>query len=96
MAQKREWNVTRALALLSVLLVISSYETELAGGGEFNSRTKELEIITLGRGLGDCGSLVRYRFVEKRPVPIEARMMSCSGRGRRTTNPYRWPRVRKL
>jgi hypothetical protein len=76
--------------------VINGYETELAGERNFNSRTKELEIITKGRGIGDCGSLFRYRFVGGRPVPVEARVMACSNKANPITDPHKWPRVRKL
>ena len=59
--------------------VTRSEGTDLAGLDDFNDKTKELSIYYKGRGIGDCGSQVRYAFpVTGAPKVVEARAKGCS------------------
>lgn len=70
-----------------------SFEEEIAGFPAFNAATRQLEIISKYRGPGDCGSLIRYRFVNDSPVVAEAREQNCDDAGKQDEiNPRRWPR----
>jgi len=66
----------------------------------FVPRTGELTVFTKARGLGDCGSYVRYAFPAtgpKRVQVVEARVKGCSDRPPQETviTPDTWPLVKK-
>ena len=74
--------------------VTSAYETEIAGLPTFNRRTTQLQIYSKSRGIGDCGSLVTYKFVGERPVVVEARVQACyQDEARWVVDPQRWQKV---
>lgn len=78
--------------------VTSSYETDVSGFSEFDRKNKELKVFSKARGIGDCGSVVIYRFFNGRPVPREARAQACYDAPSkiRSIDPDHWPRVKKL
>ena len=76
--------------------VTSAYETEIAGSPTFNRRTTQLQIYSKSRGIGDCGSLVSYKFMGEWPVVVEARAQPCyQDEARRVVDPQRWQKVSK-
>jgi hypothetical protein len=67
---------------------------EVLGDSTFDRRRKELSIFTKTRGIGDCGSLLKYRFLRGRSKLVEARMQACYDDDRpRATDPRKWARV---
>jgi len=80
--------------------IVRSEDTFLAGALDFVPRTGELTVFTKARGLGDCGSYVRYAFPAtgpKRVQVVEARVKGCSDRPPQETviTPDTWPLVKK-
>jgi Protein of unknown function (DUF1176) len=70
-----------------------SFEEEVAGLPTFNAATRQLEIFSKYRGPGDCGSIIRYKFVNDSPVVVEAREQDCDdNRKQDEINPRQWPR----
>lgn len=68
--------------------------SELAGLPTFDDKTKELTVFTKARGLGDCGSLVRYAFPAAGGVTVvEARTKACTDPPRDIA-PEKWPLVK--
>jgi hypothetical protein len=67
--------------------------SEVNGLCIFHKKTKELEVLSLHRGTGDCGLWVKYKFQQAEgPVVVSAREKSCGkGGNKSTTNPHRWP-----
>ncbi len=43
----------------------------------FDAVKKNLMLLTKGRGTGDCGSMVRYKIIPTRAIPIETRVHAC-------------------
>lgn len=70
------------------------YSEVSAAVTKFHAKTKVLEIYSKYRAAGDCGLYVRYKFINSRPVVIEAREQKGDLGGRRPSqlDPYRWPR----
>jgi hypothetical protein len=72
--------------------LVRSETRELWGLPEFDRRRRQLRVWNKFRGLGDCGLLAVYRFVEAGPELVELRAKTaCDGKGAGT--PERWPRV---
>jgi hypothetical protein len=71
-----------------------SYSKVSAIVSKFHAKTKALEVFSKYRAAGDCGLYVRYKFINRRPVVVEAREQDCDVSGRRTVqlDPHRWPR----
>jgi len=70
---------------------------EIEGLPTFDPAKKQLVVYTMGRGTGDCGSLVRYTITPKRAVPIEARVHACyDDYSLGVLDPLRWRRVKRL
>jgi hypothetical protein len=66
--------------------------SEVNGLCIFHKKTKELEVLSLHRGTGDCGLWVRKFQQAEGPVVVSAREKSCGkGGNKSTTNPHRWP-----
>ncbi|HEY2961615.1 MAG TPA: DUF1176 domain-containing protein [Pyrinomonadaceae bacterium] len=71
--------------------------TEVEGVATFDNAKKQLVFYTKGRGIGDCGSLVRYNIFPNRTVPAEARVHACyDDYSLGVTDPLRWKRVKRL
>ena len=71
--------------------------TEVEGTASFDETKKQLVLYTRGRGTLDCGSLVRYRILPTRTVPLEARAHGCyDDYTLGITNPLRWKRIKPL
>ena len=78
--------------------VTSYYETEISGFATFDRKKKDLRVFSKARGIGDCGSVVIYRFPNGHPVAREARAQACYDAPSkiRFVDPDHWPRVKKL
>ena len=77
--------------------VSSRLVSEIEGLPTFDTAKKQLVVYTMGRGTGDCGSLVRYSISPKRAVPIEARVHACyDDYSLGVSDPLRWRRVKRL
>ena len=79
--------------------VARTEDAELAGTLEFIPRTEELTVFYKSRGVGDCGSYVRYAFPAEGPSRVkvvEARARECSDRPPRggMVDPAAWPLVK--
>jgi hypothetical protein len=74
-----------------------SFEEEIAGTPTFDAKTKQLEILSKYRGPGDCGSLIRYKFVDGNSLVVSAREQACDDSHARPAqiDPRRWP-LKKL
>jgi len=71
--------------------------TEVEGVATFDNARKQLVFYTKGRGLNDCGSLVRYRILPDRTIPTEARVHACyDDYSRGVTDPLRWKKLKHL
>jgi hypothetical protein len=70
------------------------YSEVSAAVTKFHAKTKILEIYSKYRAAGDCGLYVRYKFINARPVVVEAHEQKCDLGGRRPVqqDPSRWPR----
>ena len=65
---------------------------ELWGLPSFDKKTKTLKILNKFRGLGDCGVLATYQFINAKPILTALRGKSaCDGKG--ADKPERWPRI---
>lgn len=53
-------------------------EQEIAGLPSFDEATREMEIFSKDRGLGDCGRLLRYGFPGGVPTLLWLRMRLCT------------------
>jgi hypothetical protein len=70
---------------------------EVEGVPTFDAIKKNLMLLTKGRGIGDCGSQVRYKITPTRAIPIEARVHACfDDYSLGITDPMRWRRVKRL
>lgn len=71
--------------------------TEVEGTATFDDAKKQLVFYTKGRGTLDCGSLVRYRILPTRTIPIDARAHGCyDDYTLGITDPQRWKRIKPL
>lgn len=71
--------------------------TEVEGIVSFDEAKKQLVLYTKGRGIEDCGALVRYRVFPNRTIPAEARAHGCyDDYSLGVTDPLRWRKVRRL
>lgn len=61
------------------------------GTPTFDSSNGQLTILNVSRGMGDCGSLVSYRFDQLRVSVVEARAKRCDASPQL---PKDWPVVR--
>jgi uncharacterized protein len=69
---------------------------DLVGLLDFDAKTGELTVSYKARGIGDCGSLVRYAFpAAGAPKVVEARVKACSDHPReRDADTSTWPLVK--
>jgi hypothetical protein len=66
--------------------------TELWGQPTFDQKKKELTVLNKFRGIGDCGILATYGFVNGEPVLKQLRAKpACDGKG--AENPEKWNKV---
>ena len=71
--------------------------TEVEGIVSFDNAQKQLVLYTKGRGIADCGALVRYRILPNRTIPAEARAHGCyDDYSLGVTDPLRWRRIKRL
>jgi hypothetical protein len=78
-------------------VVATKLTTELEGLATFDRAKKQLVFYTKGRGTLDCGSLVRYRILPNRTIPIEGRAHACyDDYSLGITDPQRWKRIKRL
>lgn len=77
---------------------VSSRElTEVEGIATFDAAKKQLVFYTKGRGIEDCGSLIRYNIAPARAIPVEARAHACyDDYSLGVTDPRRWRKIRRL
>jgi hypothetical protein len=69
----------------------------IEGVPSFDAAKKQLVVYTLGRGTGDCGSLVRYSITPKLAAPTEARVHACyDDYSLGVSDPLRWRKVKRL
>lgn len=72
-------------------------QTEVEGIVKFDNAKKQLVFYTMGRGIGDCGSLVRYNIFPGRTIPVEGRAHACfDDYSLGVTDPLRWKRIKRL
>ena len=77
--------------------VSSKVATEVEGIVTFDDTRKQLVLYTKGRGIEDCGALVRYRIFPNRTMPAEARAHGCyDDYSLGVTDPLRWKKIRPL
>ena len=77
--------------------ISSKVSNEVEGVINFDSVKKQLVFHTMGRGTGDCGSVVRYKITPTRAIPIEARAHACfDDYSLGVSDPARWARIRRL
>ena len=66
--------------------------SEMWGQATFDEKTKELKVFNRFRGIGDCGILATYGFVNGEPELKELRAkINCDGKG--AGNPEKWNRI---
>lgn len=77
--------------------VSSKVVTEVEGKLTFDDKKKQLVLYTMGRGIADCGSLVRYNITATRAIPVDARAYGCyDDYSLGITDPKKWPRIKRL
>ena len=77
--------------------VSAKVATEVEGIVTFDDSRKQLVLYTKGRGIEDCGALVRYRIFPHRTIPAEARAHGCyDDYSLGVTDPLRWKKIRPL
>lgn len=77
--------------------ISSKVSAEVEGVATFDAAKKQLVVLTKGRGIGDCGSLVRYNITPVRAVPAEVRAHACfDDYSLGVTDPKRWQKVKRL
>lgn len=77
--------------------VSSKVATEVEGIVSFDDAQKQLVLYTKGRGIEDCGALVRYRILPNRTIPAEARAHGCyDDYSLGVTDPLRWRKIKRL
>ncbi len=97
------WDETREPALASALRVPTlepvddEWEprepSEAAGTSRFDASRHVLSLTTLARGLGDCGTVARYRVQGAKLVLQELRGRGCDGDPEKAPLADKWPRV---
>lgn len=69
--------------------IINQHTEQLWGLAEFDSQKKRLSLFNRFRGMGDCGFLASYAFVNGSPELVEIRAkLSCDGHG--PYDPNQW------
>ena len=77
--------------------VSSKVATEVEGIVSFDDAQKQLVLYTKGRGIEDCGALVRYRIFPNRTIPAEARAHGCyDDYSLGVKDPLRWKKIKRL
>jgi hypothetical protein len=77
--------------------VSAKVATEVEGIVSFDHAQKQLVLYTKGRGIADCGALVRYRIFRNRTMPAEARAHGCyDDYSLGVTDPLRWRKIKPL
>ena len=77
--------------------VSAKVNTEIEGIVSFDAAQKQLVLYTKGRGIADCGAIVRYRIFPNRTIPAEARAHGCyDDYSLGVTDPLRWKKIRPL
>ncbi len=77
--------------------VSAKVATEVEGIVSFDNTRKQLVLYTKGRGIEDCGALVRYRILPNRTIPAEARAHGCyDDYSLGVTDPLRWRKIKPL
>lgn len=77
--------------------ISSKVSTAVEGVATFDAAKKQLLVHTMGRGTGDCGSLVRYNITPTRAIPAEARAHACfDDYSLGVTDPKRWQKIKRL
>ena len=77
--------------------VSSKVSTEVEGIATFDAAKKQLVLHTQGRGIGDCGSLVRYNITPTRAIPAAARAHGCyDDYSLGITDPMKWQKIKRL
>jgi hypothetical protein len=66
--------------------------TEMWGEARFDPKTRELTILNVFRGPGDCGSWARYGFEQGRPQLLEFRAKTACD-GKPAGDPRKWRKV---
>jgi len=59
----------------------------------FDRATRELEVFSKSRGMGDCGELVRFAFPGGVPTVKWQRRQECGAAEPPVMEPHRWPLV---
>jgi hypothetical protein len=60
---------------------------------EFDRDTRELEVFSKSRGMGDCGKLVRFAFPGGVPTVKWQRGQECGAAEPPIMEPHRWPLI---
>lgn len=60
---------------------------------EFDRATRELEVLSKSRGVGDCGKLVRFAFPDGVPTVKWRRGQECGAAEPPIVEPYKWPLI---
>ena len=75
--------------------VTHNEDAEMPGQFTFDPQTKELTVLSLARGLGDCGTLVRYAFPPQGGTKVvEAKLRECKDPPK-AIDPKKWPLIKK-
>lgn len=67
--------------------------TDAAGEASFDAARRTLTLFTRARGLGDCGSVARYRVQGDKLALVDFRGRACDGEPEAAPPPDKWPRV---
>ncbi len=74
---------------------VEAARTEMTGGlPEFDSKTGTLTVLSMARGVGDCGCLVVYGFDGGTPRVLSAKAQACFDDDRPFVEPENWPPVK--
>lgn len=60
---------------------------------DFDRATRELEVLSKSRGMGDCGKLVRFAFPSGVPTVKWLRAQECGAVEPPVVEPHRWPLI---
>jgi hypothetical protein len=60
---------------------------------EFDRATRELEVFSKSRGIGDCGKLVRFAFPRGVPTVKWQRGQGCGDADPPIMEPHEWPLI---
>lgn len=68
---------------------------DVGGTLKFNEKDKTLTVFSKARGLGDCGSLVVYKYQDGNLKVVEAKAQACQvDEQKMITDPEKWPVVK--